>query len=396
VLLNGFSIDLVRQGSALVSASGKFSLDVADPCSGIKSIFAILALSAAYAFFTQKTVLRALVLIASGVPLAVVANIIRLSTIGIVAEFFGQARAMQVFHDMSGFITFPIAILVLIPLGEKVIPKIGRVPKAAPAAPPARQAPWPAGLAFLLAATVATAAMHVSLKRMPETVFGEDNFLVFELPDSLGNLKGQPIWYCHDDLCQSWFSESEVAHTVKVEEDESAFHCLKCESPLHPGSLLETQVLPDDTRFMKSQYGGGEYNWNVTVVVSGRSRQSIHRPELCLPGQGYVIDYKAPHTLILDNGRRLDVMLFKVSKAGSPSFSFVNFLASDRVQTSSHFTRICHDIWQRSAYGRVNRWAMFTFVGSKPVDSPGELENLRAMLSSWWPRVYLPESPGAP
>jgi len=399
-LLNGFSVGVVRQGSALLSTTGKFSLDVADPCSGIKSIFAILALSAAYAFFTQKTALRALLLIAVGVPLAVLTNIVRLVTIGVVAELFGQARAMDVFHNMSGFITFPIAILVLIPLGEKVIPKIGRVPPPAPPAPPARQLPWPAGVAFLLAAAVATAGVHASLKRMPETQYGADNFLPMELPAMLGNLKGQPIWYCHAEKCEEMFPESAVASTRKNEDEdaaemEAALFCLACGDPLHPASLSETQILPDDTRFMKCQYGEGEGSWNVTVVVSGRSRQSIHRPELCLPGQGYVIDSKTPRTLVLDNGRRLEVMLFKVSKAGVGSIAFVNFLVSERVQTSSHFTRITHDILQRSIHGRVNRWAMFTLVGSKPVDSPGELENLRVMLSTWWPQVYLPDSPGA-
>jgi len=285
--------------------------------------------------------------------------------------------------------------LVLIPLGEKVIPKIGRVPKSAPPAPPARQIPWPAGLALLLAAVVATAGMELSLRRMPATFFGEDNFIALELPGMLGNLKGQPIWYCHAQACERIFAESEVAHT-REGETEAAPLCPHCAVPLHPSSWSEHTILPDDTRFIKSQYGDGEDSWNTTVVVSGKSRISIHRPELCLPGQGYVLESKKPHTLVLDNGRRLDVMIFKVSKAGAPSIGFVNFLASESVQTSSHFKRICHDILQRSLHGRVNRWAMFTFVGSKPVDNPEELEKLRAMLSTWWPQVYLPDSNKTP
>jgi len=395
-LLNGFGADVLRDGSALVSATGKFNLDVADPCSGIKSIFAIIALAMAYGFFHQKTTLRAMLLIASGVPLAVFANIMRLTLIGGVASIYGQDSAMQVFHDFSGFITFPVALLSMLAVGEMVIRKIGRVKPRPPAAPPARQAPWPAGIAFLALALVATVGMEFAMRNMPPTVYDPDTFIARKMPSMLGNLKGQPIWYCHQPKCDAMYTEAEIERinqskpaTGEPREKGTVPWCPVCAEALHPDSLSEHNALPNDTRIMKAQYGEGEDAWTVTVVVSGKHRVSIHRPELCLPGQGYAIDSKTVHTLALDNGRRLDVMEFRVAKAGVPPISFINFLAAERLQTASHFTRISHDVLQRTLHGRVNRWAMFTFVGNKPVDTPGELERLRGMLSAWLPQVYL-------
>lgn len=114
-ILNGLGIPTVREGTAVFSTAGQgFAMDVADACSGIRSIMALMALTAAYAYvFRQRNWERWLLFLMS-VPIAAMANIGRIVTIAIVARFFGQETGMKIYHDYSGYLVFVLAVLLVI------------------------------------------------------------------------------------------------------------------------------------------------------------------------------------------------------------------------------------------------------------------------------------------
>lgn len=118
-LLNGLGIAVRRTGSAIysLSASG-FSLDVADPCSGLRSLLAMTALTAVYAYLTQKTLWKKWTLFLCSIPLAIVGNIIRITTVALVAEAYGQELAVGIYHDYSGYVFFSVAIGLMIAVGS--------------------------------------------------------------------------------------------------------------------------------------------------------------------------------------------------------------------------------------------------------------------------------------
>ncbi|MBW7908151.1 MAG: exosortase/archaeosortase family protein [Kiritimatiellae bacterium] len=116
--LNGVGIAAERSGSAIYSmAAGGFNFDVADPCSGIRSLLALTALTAVYAYFTQKTLIRKWILFLCAIPLAIAGNIARIVTVGIVAEAFGEKLALGLFHDYSGYVVFSVAIALMLGIG---------------------------------------------------------------------------------------------------------------------------------------------------------------------------------------------------------------------------------------------------------------------------------------
>lgn len=118
-MLNGLGIAAERSGSAIYSmAAGGFSFDVADPCSGIRSLLALTALTAVYAYFTQKTLLRKWILFLCAIPLAIIGNIARIVVVAIVAEAFGEKLALGLFHDYSGYVVFSVAIMLMIGIGS--------------------------------------------------------------------------------------------------------------------------------------------------------------------------------------------------------------------------------------------------------------------------------------
>ena len=120
-LLNGIGIAVARSGTIIraLSVDG-LDFNVADPCSGLSSMLAMLALTAVYANLTQRSLWRQGALFAVSVPLAIAGNIFRICTIAVVAQFFSRDLALTLYHDYSAFLVFPVAILLMVAAGNLV------------------------------------------------------------------------------------------------------------------------------------------------------------------------------------------------------------------------------------------------------------------------------------
>jgi exosortase len=114
-LLNWLGIEAVQRGSGIVSRV--FQFDVADPCSGIRSLMALMTITAAYAYVTLRVQWKRWLLFASAMPLAVLGNLARVLSIALVAQVYGQELATKVYHDWSGFILFPVALAAMVGFG---------------------------------------------------------------------------------------------------------------------------------------------------------------------------------------------------------------------------------------------------------------------------------------
>lgn len=118
-ILNGLGVAAVKSGTAIYSAAaGRFNFDVADACSGLRSLLALTALTAIYAWLTQKSLVKKWLLFLAAIPIAIAGNIGRIVTIAIVAQIFGQDAAIKIYHDWSGFLIFAVAILLMALLGS--------------------------------------------------------------------------------------------------------------------------------------------------------------------------------------------------------------------------------------------------------------------------------------
>ena len=120
VVMKGVGVEIIRQGTMLASPSGSFAIDVAEPCSGLRSLFAMTALTAGYSYFTQPTWLRRAALFALSVPIAVAGNIVRIFTIVAIAATCSADFATGFYHDYSGYVVFLVAIALMVACGELV------------------------------------------------------------------------------------------------------------------------------------------------------------------------------------------------------------------------------------------------------------------------------------
>jgi exosortase len=116
-LLGWFGSGVVRQGNVIQLPAGD-ELFVAEACSGITSIVTLTPLAVMFAYFTESTLVRRLVIVVAVVPLAMLGNLVRVAVTVAAAERYGAAAATgNLLHEFAGLITFTLACLALIALG---------------------------------------------------------------------------------------------------------------------------------------------------------------------------------------------------------------------------------------------------------------------------------------
>lgn len=109
--LDLLGVPVLREGNLITLANT--TLEVAEACSGIRSLITLLALAATYAYFTQQGLWRRGILFVSAVPIAIVANAARVAGTGILAHSFGERVAQGFFHTFSGWLLFATAFILL-------------------------------------------------------------------------------------------------------------------------------------------------------------------------------------------------------------------------------------------------------------------------------------------
>lgn len=109
--LQFLEITVLREGNILVFPS--VTLEVADACSGVRSLVSLLAVSTACAFLVDLSPLRRAVLMSSAIPIALVTNVIRVIITGILAQYWGKAAAEGFFHECAGMSVFVIALVLI-------------------------------------------------------------------------------------------------------------------------------------------------------------------------------------------------------------------------------------------------------------------------------------------
>jgi len=92
----GLGINVLQEGTRIFDSHGAYQYEVAAACSGIRSLVATLALATIYAFVKLRSPWRRLLVVFSAVPLAVASNVLRLTSIIVSAEAFGQSAGNYV------------------------------------------------------------------------------------------------------------------------------------------------------------------------------------------------------------------------------------------------------------------------------------------------------------
>jgi exosortase len=112
-------IGVQNVGTSIHSTSGNWGFDIAEGCSGIRSLIAMIMLTALYVHFYQHKLWKKAVILAGSVVFAIVGNAGRIFTIIVLAQMGFPKFAGGLYHDWSSqLIFFPIALLTMLGLGR--------------------------------------------------------------------------------------------------------------------------------------------------------------------------------------------------------------------------------------------------------------------------------------
>jgi len=104
-------IAILAVGTTLTATDGSFNFEIAEGCSGIRSLTAMTMLTAVYVHLTQDRLWKKVIVFSCAPFFAIVGNIARIFSIVLVAKYYDPVKAAGIYHDESG----PISIVLAIP-----------------------------------------------------------------------------------------------------------------------------------------------------------------------------------------------------------------------------------------------------------------------------------------
>ncbi|MDA0991044.1 MAG: exosortase-associated EpsI family protein [Verrucomicrobia bacterium] len=238
---------------------------------------------------------------------------------------------------------------------------------------------------LVVLAMVAATATIVS--RPGEIVIQQVEGIATTLPAVVGDYQSRQQWFCQSDACLRAVDASVVS---------LADPCPTCGGKLDDVTLAERQILPADTVIRKTEYvhpdGTRLY---VSLVLSGAEQKSMHRPQQCLPAQGYTIDADRVLAVPLTGREPLSVMLLDLRRSGGPVdrrtgvglASFAYWFVSGERETPSHWQRLLWMSSDRMFRGVAHRWAYIAVSTRRLPSSEGHIDTLREFIADFYPAL---------
>jgi len=217
------------------------------------------------------------------------------------------------------------------------------------------------------------ALMALSAFALAFTVGVELNFVpgvVMELPSEAAGWVGNELRFCHNpEACAKDYRDA----SFYVRDLEFPDICPDCGEELFPMARAEKEQLPPDTEFVKSAYTNAAGSRIFTsIVLSGTARDSIHRPQRCLKGQGNNIDGEYTLAVPLEGRDPLSVRViqasrtFRTAEGPKPHYTYYAywFVGQNR-ETPYHLGRMFWLAWDRVVRSSANRWAYIAVQGRR-------------------------------
>jgi exosortase len=110
-LAQALGVTVTQRGMELFFPTG--ALTIENACSGLNSLISLMALGALFAHLGRGRLWRRWVLFACAIPIAIVANTVRITSLCLMAAVTNTTTASGLFHDIGGIVLFGIAFLLL-------------------------------------------------------------------------------------------------------------------------------------------------------------------------------------------------------------------------------------------------------------------------------------------
>lgn len=192
-----------------------------------------------------------------------------------------------------------------------------------------------------------------------------------------------------------------IPGTIKMAFDLPA-QVLDFTSTNVPQADIVVETLPKDTSFAQRRYTAPDGFWvNANVILMGTDRTSIHKPEYCLPGQGWQLGEKTVVNLPIEGAQKYQLPVARWfiqnsfqdqdGKKTEVSGIYVFWFVADREETPDYRTRIWWLTRDLMTTGVLQRWAYVSYFA---ICSPGQEEatfqRMEKLIAASVPKFQLP------
>jgi exosortase len=261
---------------------GEKSLVVANVCNGLRSLISLLAFGVLYAYVCKVRGGWRFVLLLASLPVALVCNAIRIMSLIVVADVFTPEAASGAYHDISGLLLYPLAIVILFSLERLIL--------------------WGHALAKH---PITVHPLFSGLRRTDEDL-GQGHTMLAELVSSRAVvLMGALVVGA---VLTSWIHSSAVVYSNSTQLNTLVPHTLVIDGRTWVGEDSEldkeTLTILENPDYLRRRYvSTGRPPMEVMILFSRNNRKGIHPPDLCIEGSGQEIFSKQTCDLTLADGR---------------------------------------------------------------------------------------------
>ena len=110
-IIQTFGIPAIAQGNTILMNDTQ--LGVAEACSGLRMLMVFFAISAAAVIISERARWEKLLILFSAIPIALISNIVRIVATAVAHQSVGRETADLIFHDLSGWLMMPFAMVLL-------------------------------------------------------------------------------------------------------------------------------------------------------------------------------------------------------------------------------------------------------------------------------------------
>ena len=358
-----FEVPTVRSGNVIDilprGATQAISLEVVEACSGIRSLMTLVTLALILVYFTRRDddrpflsfsnadLWRAIVLMISAVPIAVLTNAARVTATGVMTYSYGKPAAEGTWHEVSGWLVYVVALTLLIGVNF-VLTKIflGKLSLDERYIEPRRDRPtwtWMA-VAPLIGALVLSGIFINWFATRAEPDIPRRPFA--ELPANLGEWRQKGGEFKFDDSVES---------------------------------VLRTT---DYTMREYASSDGRLANIYVGYYASQRTGATYHSPQNCLPGAGWVLSDPQYVMITTADSRSFNANRYIIKNGIYTEVMLYWYQGRGRIEPSEYRDKI-NTVWdsvtRRRSDGAIVR--VMTDVGADEAASEKAAADLAARLA---------------
>ncbi|MBZ5667242.1 MAG: VPLPA-CTERM-specific exosortase XrtD [Acidobacteriia bacterium] len=306
-MLELVGVPVLRQGNMIVLAA--MPLDVAEACSGIRSLLTLVTLAIIYGYLMETRIWVRVLLACCALPIAVVANSFRVFGTGMLVQYWDPDKAEGFFHTFEGWLIFVVALVMLFAV-HRLISLIWK--SGSPAAPRATASEEnqsentlhiKAGAPRFGIAAVLMLATAVGLQAHSRSEYFPPRASLSSLPSQIDGWTG--------------LDQTIDQQTLDI---------------LGPGEYLVRD-------YENTSQPQPPINLYIAYFPTQKAGDTIHSPNHCLPGAGWVPTSRTIIQLTRPDGSSFPVNQYVVSKAGDRQLVLYWFQAHGRAVASEYWAK---------------------------------------------------------